>query len=73
MHTTRAQQLTLVELIDSLEAKIAAMHARNGQRADRDGTPLAEMAAVWKTLRGPRANGRQGPKRTHPFSNIEEL
>lgn len=73
MHTTRAQQLTLVELIDTLEAKIAAMRARNGKHADGDGSPLAEMAAAWKTLWEPRANGRQRPKRTHPFSNIEEL
>ena len=73
MHTTRAQQLTLVELIDSLEAKIAAMRARNSRRADPNGAPLAEMAAAWKALWEPRANGRQRPKRTHPFSNIEEL
>jgi hypothetical protein len=69
MHTPRAPQLTIVELIDALEAKIAAMRARNG----RPGRPAAEMAADWKTLWAPRTNGRRHPKRTHPFSNIEEL
>ena len=66
MHTTRAQQLTIVELIDTLEAKIAAMRQRNG-------IPVAETGVDWKTLWAPRANGRQHPRRTHPFSNIEEL
>jgi hypothetical protein len=77
MHTTRAPQLTIVELIDALEAKIAAMRARQGRPADPDGAASAkigaEMAVHWKTLWAPRANGRQRPKRTHPFSNIEEL
>lgn len=59
MHTTGAPQLTMVELIDALEAKIAAMPKRNGEPAQ------GEMA--------PRTNGRPHPKRTHPFSNIEEL
>jgi hypothetical protein len=65
MHTTSAPQLTITELIDALEAKIAAMRARDGMPADPKGS--------WKTLRAPSANGRQYPKRTHPFSNIEEL
>jgi hypothetical protein len=73
MHTTRAPQLTIVELIDALEAKIAAMRARNGRQAEPVGTPAPEMAAAWKSLWAPRANGRRRPKRTHPFSNIEEL
>jgi hypothetical protein len=55
MHTTGAPQLTIVELIDALEAKIEAMRGRNGEPAP------------------PRTNGRPHPKRTHPFSNIEEL
>jgi hypothetical protein len=69
MHTTRAPQQTLVELIDALEARIAAMKARIGRPAQ----PAAKMAADWKTTWAPRANGRRHPKRTHPFSNIEEL
>jgi hypothetical protein len=61
MHTTRAPQLTLDELIDALEAKIAAM------RAEKISSP--EPETLWR----PRANGRHRPARTHPFSNIEEL
>jgi hypothetical protein len=66
MHTTGAPQLTIVELIEALEAKIAAM------RAAKDGKP-ADKAAAWKKLWRPRTNGRQRQERTHPFSNIEEL
>jgi hypothetical protein len=75
MHTTRAPQLTIVELIDALEARIAAMRARQGKPADADGAATAKITAHWKTMWAPRANGngRQRPKRTHPFSNIEEL
>jgi hypothetical protein len=75
MLTTRAPQLTIVELIDALEARIAAMRARQGRPTDREGVPAAEMAAHWKTLWAPRSNGngKLRPKRTHPFSNIEEL
>jgi hypothetical protein len=73
MHTTRAPQPTIVELIDALEARIAAMRARNGRPADPELARGAERAGAWKTLWAPGANGRQHPKRTHPFSNIEEL
>jgi hypothetical protein len=69
MHTTRAPQQSLVELIDALEARIAAMRARVGS----PGQPAAEMAVDWKTTWAPRVNGRRHPKRTHPFSKIEEL
>lgn len=69
MQKTCAPQLTMVELIDALEAKIAAMRARNGAPP----RPAVAELARWKTLWAPRINGRPHPKRIHPFSNIEEL
>jgi hypothetical protein len=70
MHTGPAPQLTVIELIEALEAKIAAMRAPGGAPT-RLGT--REMEARWKALWALRANGGPSRKRTHPFSNIEEL
>jgi hypothetical protein len=74
MLTTRAPQLTIDELIDALEAKIAAkmgaMRARNGTAAQPE---VRETAARWKEKWAPRANGGPLAKRIHPFAKIEEL
>jgi hypothetical protein len=70
MHIDRAPQLTIVELIDALEAKIAAMRRRHNTLARPE---TREIAARWEVLWAPRADVEPRTKRTHPFSNIEDL
>jgi hypothetical protein len=70
MHTGRAPQLTIIALIDVLEAKIAAMRARHNALARPE---TREIAARWKALWAPRSAVEPHMKRIHPFSNIEEL
>ena len=65
-------QVALLELLDSLEAKIAAMALRNADPVQLPvGTP-EQSASHWKTSWTSRTNGRR-PKPIHPFLNIEEL
>jgi hypothetical protein len=72
MHGTCVPQVALLELLDALEAKIAAMWPRNAAAA----RPLvvSEVNAThWNTSWASRNNGRLRPKPIHPFLNIEEL
>ena len=73
MHRTRVPQLALLELLDTLEAKIAAMLPPNAAPARLALAALEENAAPWKTSWASRNNGRPRPKPIHPFLNIEEL
>jgi hypothetical protein len=71
MHRTGVPQVALLELLDSLEAKIAAMQQRNAAPARRFLAAPEEHSNHWKTSWSPRTAGR--PKSIHPFINIEEL
>jgi hypothetical protein len=63
MHRIRVPQVPLLELLDSLEAKIAAMRLQNA-------APRLPAASSQQT---PRSDGRPRHKPIHPFLNIEEL
>lgn len=72
MQSTPVPQVALLELLDSLEAKIEAMQLRNAV------PPMASLATPEEYAadgRSPwaRTNGRPRPKPIHPFLNIEEL
>jgi hypothetical protein len=71
MHRTPVSQVALLELLDSLEAKIAAMQLRNAAPPLLPSATPEEDAAHRKTSWTSRTNGR--PKPIHPFLNIEEL
>ncbi|MEI9970831.1 MAG: hypothetical protein WDO73_01580 [Ignavibacteriota bacterium] len=70
---TRVPQVALLELLDALEAKIAAMLPPNTPSARLVLAIPEEDAIAWKAPRPPRSNGRPRPKPIHPFLNIEEL